>query len=57
MMAKNKRKEEWWIYYRMAHFEYDDDQVVVLPSVGKLLWWIAKFGNRCCQVEIVLREG
>lgn len=57
MMAKNKRKEEWWIYYRMAHSEYEDDQVVVLPSVGKLLWWIAKFGNRCCQVEIVLREG
>ena len=56
-MAKKKRREEWWVYYRMDHSEYEDDQVVVLPSVGKLLWWIAKFGSRCCQVEIVLREG
>lgn len=57
MKKQKKNKEEWWIYYRMGQSDYDADRVVVLPSVGKLLWWIAKYGNRCCQVEIILREG
>ena len=57
MKNGKKNKEEWWIYYRMGHSDYDEDQVVVMPNVRKLLLWIAKYGSRCCQVEIVLREG
>ena len=57
-MAKNtKRKEEWWIYYRMRYSDYDEDQVVVMPNITKLLWWIAKYGHRCTEVEIILREA
>lgn len=58
MMGKAKhRKEEWWIYFRMGYSDYEEESMVVLPSVAKLLWWIAKYGNRCTEVEIVLQEA
>ena len=41
MKNRKKNKEEWWIYYRMGHSDYDEDQVVVMPSIGKLLLWMA----------------
>lgn len=40
----------------MGHSDYDEDQVVVMPNVAKLLWWITKYGSRCTEVQIVLRE-
>ena len=54
--AKN-RKEEWWVHYRLGYSEYNEDHLVVLPSVAKLLLWIAKNGHRCVEVCIVLREA
>ena len=57
MAEGKKRKEEWWIFYRKGYSDYDEDCVVILPSVGKLLLWIAKNGHRCTEVEIVLREA
>ena len=57
MTKEKKRKEEWWIFYRKGCSDYDEDYVVILPSVAKLLFWIAKNGHRCTEVEIVLREA
>lgn len=48
---------EWWICYRMGYSEYEEDSVVVLSSIAKLLLWIAKYGRRCTEMKIVLQEG
>ena len=56
MKTGKKRKESWWVYYRINEDWEGEDHLVVLPSVRKLIWWIAKFGSRCCQVEIIRRE-
>ena len=57
MAKEKKRKEEWWVYYRTGGSIFDEDQLVILPSVGKLLLWIARNGHRCTEVEIILREA
>lgn len=54
MARRRKEKIEWWVWYRQKHS--DEDAVAVLPSVAKLLLWIAKYGNRCCEVEIKRME-
>lgn len=57
-MKKAKgHKEEWWVYFRFGYSDYDEDHVVVLPTVAKLLYWIARNAHRCVEVEIVLREA
>lgn len=50
MVSRRKEKIEWWIWYRYKHSK--GDNFSVMPSVGKLLIWIAKHGSRCCEVEI-----
>lgn len=57
MKNGKSRKEEWWVYFRFGYSDYDEDHVVVLPTVAKLLYWIARNAHRCAEVEIVLREA
>lgn len=56
---KNKKgcKEEWWVYFRLGYSDYEEESVIVLPTVAKLLYWIARNAHRCTEVEIVLREA
>jgi len=46
---------EWWITFRLNSKE--EDGMVIMPSIPKLLLWIAKYGSRCSEVYIRLVEG
>lgn len=48
---------EWLIIYRMGYSDYEEECVVVMPNIPKLLLWIARYGSRCTEVSIRLVEG
>lgn len=45
---------EWWIRYRLIDSE--DECMVVMPSIPRLLLWIVKYGSKCSEVNICLIE-
>lgn len=46
---------EWIIVYQKKGA--DDDCIVVMPSITKLLSWIVKHASKCSTVSIRLVEG
>ena len=45
---------EWWIRFRLNGNE--EERMVVMPSIPKLLLWIAKYGSQYSEVNICLIE-
>lgn len=46
---------EWIIVFQRR--DEEEDNMVIMPSIPKLLLWIAKNGSKCCEVSIRLVEG